>query len=196
MFTGIIEEVGKIHSIKKFGDGIEIIISARKVLSDLNIDNSICVNGVCLTVVRRTKTNFTIQAVKETLTKTNLGELKKESVVNLERSVTLQDRLGGHLVQGHVDTTGTITKIVTLKTSWMYTISFPKKFRKYLISVGSITVDGTSLTVATLERSKFTVAIIPYTFEQTVFNQYKKGNHVNLEFDMVGKYLESLVHYK
>jgi len=196
MFTGIVEEVGTVRTITKFGDGLEFTIAARKVLSDIDIDNSICVNGVCLTVVRRTKSNFTIQAVKETLSKTNLGKLKKHSVVNLERSVKLQDRLGGHLVQGHVDITGTIEKIVKLKTSWMYTISMPVKFRKYLIHVGSVTVDGTSLTVARLETDRFTVAIIPYTFENTVFSQYKKGSKVNLEFDIIGKYLESLLQYK
>ncbi|MFA5833017.1 MAG: riboflavin synthase [Bacteroidota bacterium] len=195
MFTGIIEEIGTIRSIKKFGDGIEFTITARKVLSDLRIDNSICVNGVCLTVVRRSKTSFTIQAIKETLSKTNLGKLNINSEVNLERSVKLHDRLGGHLVQGHIDYTGTIKKIVVLKTSWMYSISFPKKYRKYLITVGSITVDGTSLTVAKLEREELIVAIIPYTYQHTIFHQYVKGTKVNLEFDIIGKYLESLVHY-
>ena len=165
-------------------------------MSDLSVDNSICVNGVCLTVVRKQKSFFTIQAVKETLLKTNLGMLHKNSIVNLERSVKLHDRLGGHLVQGHVDVTGTVEKVEKLKTSWMYTFSIPKRFRKYLITVGSITVDGTSLTVARLKRDTFTVAIIPYTFVNTVFHQYKKGCKVNLEFDIIGKYLESLVHYK
>jgi riboflavin synthase len=196
MFTGIIEEIGKIRSIVEFGDGLEFEIEARKVLSDIDVDNSICVNGVCLTVVRRKKNYFTIQAVKETLSKTNLGLLQKGSPVNLERSVKLQDRLGGHLVQGHIDVTGKVEKVETLQTSWMYTISIPKKYRKYLITVGSVAVDGTSLTVARLGRDRFTVAIIPYTFENTVFQQYKKGTKVNLEFDIIGKYLESLVHYK
>ena len=196
MFTGIIEEIGKIRSIVEFGDGLEFEIEARKVLSDIDVDNSICVNGVCLTVVRRKKNYFTIQAVKETLSKTNLGLLQKGSPVNLERSVKLQDRLGGHLVQGHIDVTGKVEKVETLQTSWMYTISIPKKYRKYLITVGSVAVDGTSLTVARLGRDRFTVAIIPYTFENTVFQQYKKGTKVNFEFDIIGKYLESLVHYK
>ena len=195
MFTGIVEEVGRIRSLKKFGDSVEIVILAKKTLSGLAIDNSICVNGVCLTVVRRTKTDFTIQAIKETLGKTNLVQLKKDSFVNLERSVKLIDRLGGHIVQGHVDTTGVIEKIKNLQTSWIYTVSFPKAFKKYLISVGSITVDGTSLTVAKLGKDKFTVAIIPFTYQQTIFNHYKKGDRVNLEFDILGKYLESLVHF-
>jgi riboflavin synthase len=195
MFTGIVEETGTIRSLSKFGDGLEITIAAKKVLPGLKIDNSICVNGVCLTVVKRSASAFMIQAVKETLSKTNLGGLKKGSTVNLERSVRLNDRLGGHMVQGHVDTTGIVTKIVTLETSWMFTIAFPKEFRKYLIPVGSVTVDGTSLTVAELKRSEFTVAIIPYTHQHTVFGSYAKGDLVNLEFDIIGKYLESLVHY-
>ncbi len=196
MFTGIVEEVGLIHSQKKMGDGIEFIIHAKKVLKSLHIDNSICINGVCLTVVHRNKNGFTVQAVKETLSKTNLGLLKIGSMVNLERSVRLNDRLGGHLVQGHVDITGTVLKVETVKASWMYTVSFQKKHRKNLISVGSITVDGTSLTVARLNRQQFTVAIIPYTFEHTIFNQYKRGSIVNLEFDIIGKYIESIIEYK
>jgi riboflavin synthase len=195
MFTGIVEETGTIHKLTTFGDGLEITVKAKKVLPGLKIDNSICVNGVCLTVVRRTKQSFTIQAVKETLSKTGLGNLRVGSMVNLERSVRLSDRLGGHMVQGHVDTTGKVKKIVTLGSSWMFTLSFPKQYRKYLIPVGSVTVDGTSLTVAKLGKSEFTIAIIPYTFEHTVFGQYKTGDTVNLEFDIIGKYLESLVHY-
>jgi len=196
MFTGIVEEIGLVHSVKKYGDGIEFTVRAKKILRALTVDNSICINGVCLTVVKRNKFDFTVQAVKETLSKTNIGLLRTGSTVNLERSVRLNDRLGGHLVQGHVDTTGTVVKIITLESSWMYTISFLKQFRKYLIPVGSITVDGTSLTVAHLQRQQFTVAIIPYTFEHTVFNQYKLGTVVNLEFDIIGKYLESITKYK
>lgn len=195
MFTGIIEETGTVQQVKELGDGKQLTFSARSVLKDLRIDNSISVNGVCLTVVKRGKGTFTVQAIKETLSKTSLGSLTKGCSVNLERPVRLQDRLGGHLVQGHVDATGTITAMTTLQSSWMFTIAFPPRFRKYLIPVGSITVDGTSLTVAKLERSKFTVAIIPYTFDHTVFGRYAKGDRVNLEFDMVGKYLESLQRY-
>jgi len=196
MFTGLVEETGTIASLKQFGDGLQIEIAAKKVLKGLRIDNSVCVNGVCLTVVRKTKDRFMIQAIKETLSKTNIGLLKKGSLVNLERSVKLQDRLGGHLVQGHVDITGTVTKIANLQTSWMFTIAFPKKFRKYLISVGSVAVDGTSLTVARLREKEFDVAIIPYTHEHTLFGEYRRGSIVNLEFDIIGKYLESLIHYK
>jgi riboflavin synthase len=126
MFTGIVEEVGTIRSVTPFGDGLNFEITAAKVLKDLKVDNSICVNGVCLTVVNRSKRSIMIQAVKETLSKTNLSLLSIGSSVNLERSVTLNDRLGGHLVQGHVDTVGTVTKVTVLQSSWMYHISFPQ----------------------------------------------------------------------
>jgi riboflavin synthase len=195
MFTGIIEEVGLVQSLKKKGDGIEFTVRAKKISKALSVDNSICINGVCLTVIKKNKSDFRVQAVKETLSKTNLGLLKIGCCVNLERSVRLSDRLGGHLVQGHVDTTGTVSEIKILKSSWMYTISFPKKYRKNVIHVGSITVDGTSLTVAQLNRQEFTIAIIPYTYEHTIFNQYKQGSIVNLEFDIIGKYIESIIKY-
>lgn len=192
MFTGIIEECGTVRSVRPIGGGVELTIDAPKVSKTLRIDNSICVNGVCLTVVRRTGGSFIVQAVEETLSKTNLGGLTRGSMVNVERSVRLSDRLSGHIVQGHVDCTGRIEKVTALKTSWMVTVVFPKKYRKYLIPVGSICVDGTSLTVARLGRDRFTVAIIPFTYEHTVFRIYRKGTIVNLEFDVLGKYLESL----
>ena len=195
MFTGIVEEVGKVQSITPMGDGLEFTISTKKILKNVGIDNSICVSGVCLTVVKRGKNYFKVQVIKETLSKTNLGKLRMDSSVNLERSVRLNDRLGGHLVQGHVDTTGTVTKVLTLESSWLYTIRFPKTFRKYLIYVGSISVDGTSLTVARLGRTELTVAIIPYTYTNTIFHNYKVGTKVNLEFDVIGKYIESIVQY-
>jgi len=196
MFTGIVEETGTITSIKKNGDGLDFIIEAKKVIRKLDTDNSISVNGVCLTVVEKTKTNFRIQAVHETLLKTNLGLQKKNSKVNLERSVRLNDRLGGHLVQGHIDCVGKVKKIVKLESSWLYTISYQKKYAKYLIPVGSICVDGTSLTTARLSNESFTVAIIPYTYENTIFQNYSEGKIVNLEFDVIGKYIESLLKKK
>lgn len=195
MFTGIVEELGKIVAIKKMGDGLEFVIGARKILHDMGVDNSICINGVCLTVIKKTKSRFVVQVVKETLRKTNLSDLRVGKSVNLERSVRLHDRLGGHLVQGHVDTTGTVKKVEELESSWMYTIAFPKQFRKYLIYVGSISVDGTSLTVARLSDNTMTIAIIPYTFQNTVFQFYKTGSKVNLEFDVIGKYIESIITY-
>jgi riboflavin synthase len=194
MFTGIVEEVGRVCSVRKRDDGIQFDIHAKKISSGLKADNSIAVNGTCLTVVRRKNGVLTFDAVKETLSKTSLGGLHVGSSVNLERAVSLNQRLGGHLVQGHVDTTGTVLKRAVLKASWMFAIRFPKKFRKYLIPVGSISVDGVSLTVARLHADYFEVAIIPYTYNQTIFHEYKAGSIVNLEFDLIGKYIESLLH--
>jgi len=194
MFTGIVEEVGRVCSVRKRDDGIQFDIHAKKISSGLKADNSIAVNGTCLTVVRRKNGVLTFDAVKETLSKTSLGGLHVGSSVNLERAVSLNQRLGGHLVQGHVDTTGTVLKRAVLKASWMFAIRFPKKFRKYLIPVGSISVDGVSLTVARLHADYFEVAIIPYTYNQTIFHEYKASSIVNLEFDLIGKYIESLLH--
>lgn len=194
MFTGIVEEVGKVKAVRAHGDGIQFEISAKRVLSSLGVDNSIAVNGTCLTVVSRKRGSFSVEAVKETLAKTSLGGFRVGSKVNLERAVSLNQRLGGHLVQGHVDTTGTVLKRVDLRTSWMFSIRFPKQFRKYLIPVGSIAVDGVSLTVARLHADHFEVAIIPYTIENTIFQDYRAGSRVNLEFDIIGKYIESLLH--
>ena len=193
MFTGIVEEIGRVHSIRGHGDGIQFEIAARRTLPGLKIDNSIAVNGTCLTVVGRRGKTFAVEAVRETLLKTSLGGLSVGSSVNLERPVSLSQRLGGHLVQGHVDTTGIVAKRQTLKASWMFTIRFPQKFRKYLVPVGSISVDGVSLTVARLKRREFEVAIIPYTFDNTLFGKYAAGSKVNLEFDLIGKYIESLM---
>jgi riboflavin synthase len=195
MFTGIIEEIGKVKAIRVRGDGMRIEIGAKQVLTGLSVDNSISVNGTCLTVVSRKRGSFSLDAVKETLRKTSLGGLRSGSKVNLERAVTLHQRLGGHLVQGHVDTAGTVLKRTNLKASWMYTIGFPQRFRRYLIPVGSIAVDGVSLTVARLFADRFEVAIIPFTFENTIFHEYSAGSKVNLEFDIVGKYIESLLRH-
>ena len=196
MFTGIVEEVGRVGSLRKHGDGLQFEIAAKIVLPGLGVDNSIAVNGTCLTVVGRMKGLFAVEAVKETLKKTNLGLLRVGSSVNLERPVSLNQRLGGHLVQGHVDATGAVLERKTLEASWMFTVRFPVRFRKYLIPVGSVSVDGVSLTVANLKRDHFEVAIIPYTFENTIFGEYKIGSKVNLEFDLVGKYIESLIRNK
>lgn len=196
MFTGIVEEVGRIRSITTMKDGLEIAVAAKKVLKGIGIDNSIAVNGVCLTVVKKTSAYFVVQVVRETILKSSFKELAVGSGVNLERSVTLNDRLGGHLVQGHVDTTGTVVRIEVLGSSWMYTIRFLPRFRKYLIPVGSLSVDGTSLTVARLsKRNECTIAIIPYTYEHTIFHSYRVGTTVNLEFDVIGKYIESIMKY-
>jgi riboflavin synthase len=193
MFTGIIEETGSVIAVAPRGDGIDFTFAASVVTRDLGVDNSIAINGTCLTVTWKKAKQFRVHAVNETLTKTNLGTLRTGMSVNLERAVSLQQRLGGHLVQGHVDCFGTVKKIEALETSWLVTIAFPKQYRKYLINVGSIAVDGVSLTVARCAAASFTVAIIPYTMEHTVFRDYAPGTKVNLEFDLVGKYIENLM---
>jgi riboflavin synthase len=195
MFTGIVEEIGHVVSLHVHADGIQFRFKAKKVMSGLTTGNSIAVNGTCLTVVQRDTHSFSAEAMRETLRKTNLGKLRIYDEVNLERAISMEQRLGGHLVQGHVDATGTITRKVQFKSSWMFSISFPSGFRKYFVRAGSVAVDGVSLTVARLHRDSFEVGIIPFTMENTTFHSYRRGTKVNLEFDVLGKYIESLVHY-
>ncbi len=191
MFTGIIEEVGKVKSIVQKGKARIFAISSRKLLDEINVSDSVSVNGVCLTVFEKSKDSFKVEAVEETIKKTNLGELKIGDPVNLELALKLGERLGGHIVQGHVDTTGMIKSIKKLENSWIFEIKFPPEFRKYLIPAGAIAVDGISLTVAGLDRDKFKVSIIPYTFDNTNLKFRKVGDKVNLEFDLFGKYIEN-----
>lgn len=193
MFTGLIEEIGKIISITNLGGGIRIKVSASKIMDDVKIDDSISINGVCQTVVQVGKNEFEVIAIEETLKKTNFNELKPNQEVNLERAVRLNDRLGGHLVQGHIDCVGKITSIIKSQTEHLVTISFPFEFAKYIIPVGSICINGVSLTVAKLDNKTFTVAIIPHTWDMTIFKNFKVGDMVNLEFDIIGKYLERLL---
>ncbi len=188
MFTGIIETVGKVTSVTDLGGGKRLRMEAP-LASDLKVDQSIAVNGVCLTVVERSQTAFEVVAVEETLLKTNIGTLSGGSHVNLERAMTLDKRLDGHLVQGHVDARGRVTRVVEQTTGRLYTIEFEPRFAHYLIPTGSITVDGISLTVARLDDDAFTVAIIPYTYENTTAQEWQTGSFVNLEFDMIGKYV-------
>jgi riboflavin synthase len=193
MFTGLIQEVGKVRSIKNIGDGIHVDISAPKCATELHIHDSVAINGVCLTVTRRTNRYFSVLAVEETLRKTTLAELHTSALVNLELAVRVNDRLGGHLVQGHVDCVGTVTELVEQTNSRLVTVSFPVEFSRYVIPVGSIAVDGVSLTIASLELHAFTVSLIPHTLENTTFAVLRPGTHVNLEFDLVGKYVERLI---
>lgn len=188
MFTGIIEETGVVHGLEDLGGGISITIQAT-VANALNVDDSIAIDGVCLTVVDKTDSKFTVQVVEETLRKTTIGRLKIGSVVNLERAMIFGGRLDGHLVQGHVDTTGVIESIVEEQTGRLVTISFPDAYSDFIIGRGSIAVDGISLTVANEEANRFLVAIIPYTWNHTTFLKRAVGDSVNLEFDMVGKYV-------
>ncbi len=193
MFTGIIEEVGAIRNLKKARGELRLRVAARKVLSSMKINDSIAINGACLTVVSRDKDTFQVLAVEETLKKTALASLKDHSKANLERPLALNSRLGGHLVMGHVDCVGLIQRIETRKSSWMFTIAYPREFSRYVIPVGSIAVDGVSLTVAEVGTQSVRISIIPHTWETTIFRFYQVDDRVNLEFDVLGKYIERWV---
>jgi riboflavin synthase len=196
MFTGLIEEKGKLINKIKTGDGLRLVLTAKKVFDDLNIGSSISVNGVCLTVVELKKDSFAVDTIEETLKKTNLGQLNVNDFVNLERPLKADARLGGHFVLGHVDTTGIVESVQELSNSHFMTISFPKNFQQYLIYVGSVAIDGVSMTVAEVTDNTFSVGIIPHTWIETVFSNKKPGDSVNLEFDVLGKYVEKIMEGK
>ena len=196
MFTGLVEEMGSLEKKESTGEGLRLTVSANIVMNDLVIGSSISVNGVCLTVVEKNENSFSVDTIEETLKKTNLGELEIGGKVNLERSLKADARLGGHFVLGHVDTTGTVTKIDELSNSHFMTISFAEKFKKNLIFVGSVAIDGVSMTVAELEGNTFSVGIIPHTWQETVFSTKNVGSTVNLEFDVLGKYVERIMEGK
>ncbi len=196
MFTGLVEEKGKLKNKIATGDGFQFEVEASLVLSDLNVGNSIAVNGCCLTVVKRTENSFFVDTIEETLSKTNLGVLKQGDLVNLERPLKADARLGGHFVLGHVDTVGRVEAIKELSNSHWMTFSYPDKFKHLLIYVGSIAIDGVSMTVAQLEGNTFSVGIIPHTWKETIFAEKKVGDTVNLEFDVLGKYVERIMNNK
>lgn len=191
MFSGIVEETGKIISIDKNQENIDITISCSFV-NELKIDQSVAHNGVCLTVVRKTDDNYTVTAIQETLIKSNLGDLVAGSEVNLERSMTMDKLLDGHMVQGHVDQTAICTKVEEAEGSWYFTFEY-EPGENITVEKGSISVDGVSLTVVNSQDSSFQVAIIPYTYNHTVFHNYKNGTRVNLEFDIIGKYITKIM---
>jgi riboflavin synthase len=190
MFTGLIEEKGKLINKIKTGEGLKLVLSANKVFDDLNIGSSISVNGVCLTVVELNKDSFAVDTIEETLKKTNLGRLNINDFVNLERPLKADARLGGHFVLGHVDTTGKVESVKELSNSHFMTISYPENFKNYLIYVGSVAIDGVSMTVAEVTNNSFSIGIIPHTWIETVFSNKKPGDTVNLEFDVLGKIME------
>lgn len=192
MFTGLIEELGTVATVEDVGDGRTFTINATTVMDDLQIDHSIAVNGCCLTVTHRTDSAFRVTAVAETLRKTTLGGLVAGSRVNLERAVRLADRMGGHMVQGHVDAVGHIESILHNNQGWEVWVSYPAPFGRWLIPVGSVCVNGISLTVAELENERFKIAVIPHTLQVTTLGEASVGDAVNLEFDMIAKYLERL----
>ncbi len=195
MFTGLIEEIGKIKAITKLNGGLKITVIADLIMNDVKIDDSIAIEGVCQTVVACNSNSFDVVAIEETMRKTNFAKLKANSKVNLERALTLNTRLGGHLVQGHVDCIGTVDSVVKEGTSYLVSIKFPNEFQKYIIPVGSICINGVSLTAARVEGTKFTVAIIPHTWDVTTIGNLKTGDIVNLEFDLIGKYIEKQMQF-
>jgi len=196
MFTGLVEETGNLISKQPKGEAYQLTFTAKKVMDDLEIGSSISVNGVCLTVVKKSTDQFMVDVIEETLTKTDLGNLEKGDKVNLERPLKAEARLGGHFVLGHVDTTGKVTDVKELSGSHFLTIEIPAQFKKYLIFVGSVAIDGVSMTVARLNDNTFSIGIIPHTWEETIFNTKKPGDSVNLEFDVLGKYVERIMELK
>ncbi len=192
MFTGIIETLGKVEKLEKEGGNLHLTVSSN-ITSELKIDQSVAHNGVCLTVVAIQGEQYTVTAIEETLNKTNLGELAVGDAINLERAMVLGARLDGHIVQGHVDQTAICTSISEQDGSWVFGFEYDSKLNNVTIEKGSITVDGVSLTVVDSKKDSFSVAIIPYTYEHTRFHTYKVGSTVNLEFDVVGKYVARLL---
>jgi riboflavin synthase len=193
MFTGLIEELGTLVDREDTGSSLRLLIKAGKVLSDLKIDDSIAVNGCCQTVVGVASPTFEVIAVRETLQKTTLGSLKIGEALNLERAVTLGTRLGGHLVQGHIDSTSELLEVRDLGGSWEFWFELPAAYRQYVIPVGSIAVNGVSLTVADVREDRFKVAIIPHTFEVTTFHDLEPGQRANIEYDAMAKMVERML---
>ena len=192
MFTGIIEELGEVVELRKDRDNLDITVKSG-LSSELKVDQSLAHNGVCLTVVALGEGTHTITAIAETLEKSNLGRLEIGSKLNLERATRIGSRLDGHIVQGHVDQVGTCTRVEELEGSWMFTFEYDPGYENITIEKGSITVNGVSLTVVNSREHSFSVAIIPYTYDNTNFNQIKVGTTVNLEFDVIGKYVARLM---
>ena len=191
MFTGIIENLGVVKHLEKEKDNLHITITAE-IASELKIDQSVAHNGVCLTVVDVKDHEYLVTAIKETIDKSNLGRLKIEDKINLERAMRLGDRLDGHIVQGHVDQTAVCTSIEDQNGSWLFTFDYSPNTGNITIEKGSVTVNGVSLTVLNSKEHTFSVAIIPYTFEHTNFKYLSVGDIVNLEFDILGKYVSKI----
>ena len=194
MFTGIIETLGRVVKIQNDKGNTHFTIQTD-ITNELKVDQSVAHNGVCLTVVEITDDTYVVTAIKETLDKTNLGTLSENDLVNIERAMKLGDRLDGHIVQGHVDQTAICTQVSENDGSWFYTFEYSAEANNITIEKGSITVNGVSLTVVDSKKTQFSVAIIPYTYEHTGFSEFKKGTLVNLEFDVIGKYVARLQGY-
>lgn len=192
MFSGIVEEAAKVVKLENDKENLHITMECSFV-DDLKIDQSIAHNGVCLTVIKKEGKTYTVTAIKETLDKSNLGKLTTNDKVNLERSLKIETLLDGHLVQGHVDQTAICTNVKEADGSWYFTFEYDQTKGNITVEKGSISVNGVSLTVVNSKNNSFQVAIIPYTYDMTNFHQFKKGTIVNLEFDVIGKYISKLV---
>lgn len=192
MFTGIIESVGSIINVEKEKSNLHLTISSS-ISNELKIDQSVSHNGVCLTVIQCDDKTHKVTAIEETLRTTNLASIKVGNLINLERCLMVNGRLDGHIVQGHVDQTGTCVEINEKNGSWIYTITYEPKYKNITVEKGSICINGVSLTVLDSRTDQFSVAIIPYTYEQTNFKHIKSGDKVNLEFDILGKYVTKLL---
>ena len=193
MFTGIIEELGRIADIARSDDGMRITIAAKIVTTGSDDGHSISVNGVCLTALDVTPDSFAADVSQETLDRSTLGTLERDSPVNLERAVTPSTRLGGHMVQGHVDTRGTFLSATQAGDFWTVEIGFPPEISRYLVYKGSVSVEGISLTIAKLNEASFEIAVIPKTWEMTNLSSLKPGDAVNLEVDVIAKYVERMI---
>ena len=191
MFTGIIEQLGTIINVDTNDSNLTLTIKASLAL-ELTIDQSVSHNGICLTVESINENNYTVTAIEETIKKTSIGNWKKNGVINLERCLRFDGRLDGHIVQGHVDTVGICKEIVEKQGSWEYIIEFDKKFAPLIIEKGSISLNGISLTIFNITEKAFTVAIIPYTYEHTNMHLLHENDFVNIEFDMIGKYVSRM----
>lgn len=194
MFTGIVEETGTVESVKKGVHSAVLTIRAEKVLEGLKMGDSIAVNGICLTVTAHSNHGFMADVMHETLNRSSLGGLRTGMRVNLERAMAADGRFGGHIVSGHVDGVGTVTQIQRDDTAVWYTVQAPPAILRYLVEKGSVTVDGISLTVARVSGHSFSVSVIPHTAQVTVLGERRVGDRVNLEADLIGKYVEKLLH--
>ena len=194
MFSGIVEDVGALRALKEKDKGVLLKIEVRKIdAGDLVPGESVAVNGVCLTVVSVGGGGFSVDASHETLLRTNLSGLRAGSGVNLERSLRVGDRMGGHIVTGHVDGVGTLQSIAPVGESRVFSFSIPASLAKYVVEKGSVAVDGVSLTVNSVKGTEFSVNIIPYTLRETTFSEFRRGREVNIECDIIGKYVEKML---
>ena len=195
MFTGLVEEMGRIKSIQNKGDGSLLNLNAHHILSDLHIGDSVSIDGICLTVIFVTDDGFSVEAVSETLSRTNLGNKKVGDWVNLERALPANGRLGGHIVQGHIDGRAVIHDIEKRQSGYWLTITVDESLAIYIVEKGSIALNGISLTIAAVDKNRLSLAVIPYTWEHTTLGENKVGDVMNVEIDILAKYVSKMLHY-